>query len=682
MGFFDNLLNKKNIKDVEEIKNTDIQKTINVNDSKKTQDVEVKKEQIIQKNIIANEIIRKELDDQQIKAVEAPLCNACVFAIAGSGKTRVLTYRVANLIDNNIPESEMMLLTFTNKAADEMTDRIKKILNKNKLNLTSGTFHSVASSFLREYSKEIGYPKNFKIITPGTQRMLIESCRNEYLEKYMNGFNNSEFPSKAVIADIYSGAINHNKTFREYIQEFYSYYGNDTPDGIILILKDYVQRKEEEHLMDFDDLLLNFMDLLKIESVRNKINKKFKYIFVDEYQDINWMQYEILESLNKNNTMFVIGDSKQCIYQFRGSRSEYIDIFKNTHENVKSYSLTYNYRSSPEILKLAEDTIQNNDYQNRVSIETKNESTRLPFIFGCNDETKESDKIANFIKTENLKYSDTAILVRRGTQIAIIEQSLKKAGIPYNLIGSVSMFESEHIQDIIAFLQLIDDKTNEAAFLRVSRLFSGIGPVTADEMYKTCKKNKFDYNISSLVLKGKAKYALDIMNRIISFSYKDISHMIQYIINTFYGQYIEFKYPDYEERKEDIIYLMLQAKEYENVNNFLDDVIISKKEESRKNKNTSCVTVITMHKAKGLEWDNVFIPFVDKGEYPRCKDKEFLQNSENVKNERNLFYVAITRAKKILYVSYSLFYTDKPAGPSPFLEELDEDNYDADFFKD
>ena len=180
----------------------------------------VKQEEKQERKILKSpEEISSKLDDLQLKAVEAPIGNTCVFAIAGSGKTRVLTYRVANMIANNIPESEIMLLTFTNKAADEMSDRIKAVLKKKRLDLLSGTFHSIAGKILRDYAGEIGYDKKFKIITPGTQRTMIDGLREEYLAKYMEGFNNDEFPSKAVIADIYSGAINHNLSFREYITD-------------------------------------------------------------------------------------------------------------------------------------------------------------------------------------------------------------------------------------------------------------------------------------------------------------------------------------------------------------------------------------------------------------------------------------------------------------------------------
>jgi len=627
--------------------------------------------------ILCNEHIRKELDNQQLEAVESPLGNICVFAIAGSGKTRTLTYRVANLIDNGIPEEEIMLLTFTNKAADEMTERICNVLGKKKLSLISGTFHSIASKILREYAKEIGYSNKFKIVTPGVQRSLIDSCRSEYLEKYKQGFNNDEFPSKSVIADIYSGAINHNKTFREYMMEYYPYYRNDIPDGIILILKDYVARKDKEGMMDFDDLLMNFMDLLSIDDVRKIINKKYKYVFVDEYQDINWMQYKILERLNASNNMFVIGDAKQCIYQFRGSRPEYIDMFKKTHDNVHSYSLTYNYRSTPEILKLAEEVIFYNDPNNRIVMNTKNHKSSLPFIFGCDNEEQEIQKIAGFIREKEMDYKETAILVRRGAQINIVEKVMKKENIPYNLVGNISMYESEHIQDLIAFLQLIDNRDNEAAFMRVATIFSGIGSKYSSAMYKLLKSTKFDYITASKAVRGIQQNVLNILAKIVCRSYADIPSMLQCVINDFYGNYAKNKFPDFEDRMEDIRYLFKTSEEYINLTLFLDDITTMRKQERKKGK--ECVTIITMHKAKGLEWDNVFIPFVDKNEWPRCRDKDYLFNSDNIKNERNLFYVAVTRAKKELFISYSLYYTEKPAGPSQFLEEIDGDVYEADF---
>lgn len=629
--------------------------------------------------IKCNDNIKKELDSEQIRAVESPIGNTCVFAIAGSGKTRVLTYRVANLIDNGIPESEMMLLTFTNKAADEMTDRIKKILNKEKLHLTSGTFHSISSFLLREYAQEIDCKRNFTIITTGEQKALIEICRNNYLDIYRKDNDNEDFPSKNIILDIYTGAINHNKTFSEYIKEYYSYLFNDIPSGILLILKDYVERKNNDNLMDFDDLLLNLMDLLSIEKVRKKINKKYKYIFVDEYQDINWIQFQILEYLNGNDTMFIIGDSRQCIYQFRGSNPEYIEQFKNSHKYIFDFSLTYNYRSSPEIVALASDVVARNNYHNIVQMTTTNESTGLPTIFGCENEQQEVEKILNIIKENDYSLKDTAILVRRGNQISIVEQIMNKYNIKYNLIGSTSMYESEHILDIISFLQLINDKSNEASFYRVLRLFNGIGIVNAKELYEKCKINKFDYNITTKLSSGKQLQAMNTVSKIVGYSYKNITHMIQYIINTFYEKYAKHKFTDYEDRLEDIRFLLIQSKEYHNITAFLDDIITTKRRDRKENNN--CLTIITMHKSKGLEWDNVFLPFLDNGEYPRCKDKEYLQNIDNVKNERNLFYVAITRARKHLYLSYSLYYTEKSAGPSPFLEDIEEDLYDNDFFK-
>lgn len=621
--------------------------------------------------------LRDNLDDEQRKAVEAPIGNVCVFAVAGSGKTRVLTYRVANLIDNSIPENEMLLLTFTNKAAGEMQDRIKQLLGKKQLDLLAGTFHSVASTILRSYANKIGLPTNFNIITPVMQRSLLENCRSKYMESYMSEESDDSFPSKVVLADIYSGAINHGKTFREYIKEYYSYFDTDIAEGVLLIFTDYVERKDRERMVDFDDLLLNLLDVLKNEEARKEINEKFKHIFVDEYQDINWMQYQILEYLNGNDSLFVIGDAKQCIYQFRGSKSEYIDIFKKTHSDVDCYSLTFSYRSTPEILNMASEVITYNTLPEKVVIRTKNEEGELPYIFGHDDEEKEVEKIAELIIENQYSFNDVAILVRRGAQISIVQKAMRKYRIPCNLVGGVSIYESEHIQDILAFLQLWHDNTNEAAFLRAAKIFAGIGAALSEDMYDKLKKCNYDYHSAASLMSERQRYAFQTIIRILEYPCKETSNMIKYILNTFYNRILQNKYSNYEDKCDDIRYLISEA-DNQDLASFLDDVSTMRKEDKRKNKNS--LTIITMHKAKGLEWDVVFIPFLDKNEYPRCRDKEYMHNVEAIKNERNLFYVGITRARKMLYLSYSMSYTGKPAGPSYFLEEIDENLYDADFF--
>ena len=626
-------------------------------------------------NIKCREELANDLDKEQLAAVEAPLSNTCVFAIAGSGKTRVLTYRVANLIDNNIPEKEMLLLTFTNKAAGEMVKRIKNILGKEKLNLLSGTFHSIACKFLRKFAHVIDYDSNFTIIDANAAKNLMDKCRDNYLASYSSP--EDEFPSKNVLIDIYSGAINHQLSFDEYTKKYYPYYKGETIDAIILIFEDYVNKKISDNLMDFDDLLLNFLDVLMNDEARKTITDYYKYIFVDEYQDINWIQYEILELLNQHNCIFVIGDPCQCIYQFRGSDEKYIKIFQETHENVNSYKLTYNYRSAPEILLLAQDTINRNELPYEVMLHTKNPEYSIPYIYGTNDEIEEITKLAAII---NMNYVDNlnnvAILVRRGTQINRVQQILETYGISCNLMGDKSLYENYYIQNLISLMQFKINYKNKIVFLNTSRIFGGIGEVLANQMYEVFADNNYVfYGLPSI--NNKTSYAFEILRKIVEYQQQDISDLISYICNIYYKNYMYNKYENFEEKYADIEYLIRITKGSKDIENFLDAVTLDKVSQQS---STNSVTVTTMHKSKGLEWDIVFLPFIDKGEYPRCRERDYVDNTFNVQNERNLFYVAITRAKKQLFLSYSLTYEDKPCGPSPFLEELDPEGYESIFY--
>lgn len=631
-------------------------------------------------NLKCNATLAKDLDPEQLKAVEAPIKNVCVFAVAGSGKTRVLTYRVANMIDNGIPEKEMMLLTFTEKASSEMTGRIKNLLHTQSLNLLSGTFHSVASKFLRKYSHEIGRTPGFTILGQSGQYSLMESFIDEYVENGHIPENlRDEFPSKSVLINIYSGAINHNMTFKEYIQEYYPYFlvGEklNFVDIIYEIFEDYNIYKQQENTIDFDDILLFFLDILSNDKIKKEINNHFKYIFVDEYQDINWMQFEILEKLNTANTMFVIGDKAQCIYQFRGSKDEYIDLFESTHNDVSKYKLTYNYRSTPEILLLAEQSINRNDMLEGITLNTKNEPFSSPLIIYTDDEHEETRKIAKIIKDNYADcLTEVAILVRKGNQIALIEEALREENVPYNIVGAKSFYDNDYVKNLLAIVQLRVNRADEASFIKTIRLFPGIGQKYAKDVFSMYKLSGYNYNSVIGKFTTKVDRAIKFMKNVCEGDYKTVSDLIAYICNDFYENFMRGKYTDFEDKFDDIKYLMNSTRTVTNVSAFIDDITLDKVTD-RRNKNQNYVTVITMHKAKGLEWDNVFLPFVDKGEFPRCREKDYLNNAKHVQNERNLFYVAITRAKKQIIISYSLKYDNRETGKSPFLEEFEEDCY-------
>ncbi len=627
--------------------------------------------------LICKPNLEKDLDPEQLKAVNAPLTNTCVFAVAGSGKTRVLTYRVANLIDNGIPEENMILLTFTNKAANEMVDRIKKLLNKTKLKLTAGTFHSIASMFLRKYAEKIGYSKNFNILDDKAQKRLIKACRDEYVKNYK--VKDTEFPSFSVLTEIYSGSINHNISFVEYLKMYYPYFRGVTIDGILLIFEDYVARKNETNCMDFDDLLLNFYDLLQEKDIRAEINDYFKYIFVDEYQDINWIQYEILELLNANDNMFVIGDSNQCIYQFRGSNDKYIDLFEKTHENVNRFHLTYNYRSSPEILKLAQCSIDNNNLKYPTLLNTKNESGEKPFVFGTELKEDQLKLMAeDIIQNHRDELSEVAILVRKGAEVEKIKETLTAEGLPVRIKGGNSLLKTKHFNDIYNILAFFTNPANEVACKHTLSLF-GIYNNKIQEIYENLRVNKFNLNSFSLKLSPSISATIELIKDIYNQPYSNVSDKIEQIRTSFYERYAQLNYTNMDKVDEDLDELVLTSKRFKNLSQFIDFYVLERVKEKEIIKKDS-VTIITMHKAKGLEWKYVYIPNLNKTEFPRSREADINDNTDQVQNERKLFYVAVTRAKNELVLSYSMEEDKRKLGPSVFLEELDPDVFDHDFY--
>lgn len=624
--------------------------------------------------LIASAKLSKDLDKEQFSAVSSPLTNTCVFAVAGSGKTRVLTYRVANLIEHGFQESEMMLVTFTNKAANEMLNRIKILLNKDDLLLTAGTFHSIAAKYLRQYSNAIGYKENFNIIEPDDCRLLINLCLNKCPLK-----DNEDFPTKNIIFDIYSGAINHKKTFKEFIGEFYNYFSTEYISAIISILEDFVEEKRRSNVMDFDDLLLNFYDILQVEEIKEKINNEIKYIFVDEYQDINWLQYEILEKLNKNESMFVIGDASQCIYQFRGSVEEYIYNFEKTHKNTQKYKLTYNYRSTPQVLHLAEDAINNNPVPERIVLNTKNPNGKLPLIIGANSEAESANSIAEDIfVNHDFDFNNVAVLVRQRSQMLFVERALRARGIPVNSVGYLSFLQLEHVKDMLALLQLLYNPTNSAAFLRVCRILPGIGTVNSKKLRNEIVTINYDLGkLNPARFTGNAKSSVAFLRSLYLMDRDNISRIIDYICKNFYFTYIKSHLTNPFDRIDDINFLKIESMTYENLSDFLDNFALNTdlKKESEENG----VVLTTMHRSKGLEWDYVYIPFICDTVFPRAFSDAIKRNAKNVQNERNLFYVSITRARKSVVLTYTMQYQGKDAGASVFLEELSPQNFEHKF---
>lgn len=615
-----------------------------------------------------------DLDAEQLKAVEAPLNNTCVIAVAGSGKTRVLTYRVANMIDNGFREEEMTLLTFTRKASQEMTDRIKKILGKKELNLLSGTFHGVANLLLHEYAKEIDMPSDFKVLGPSEGRNIIRELRWKYIKTHMEGAaeeNDRKFPDPSIVIDICSGSINHGLTFMDFIRKYYPYFEtNGFADPIILLIEDYMRYKKEHKMLDFDDLILKFLEMLSDERVQEKINSKYKYIFVDEHQDINWIQYGILEKLNGNQNMFVIGDPKQCIYQFRGSMPEYITKFKEEHEGARQYTISHNYRSTPEIMAVANDVLNYGEPTSRqIQIQAVIQNGMIPMVRGCMTEIEEMEWIADTIIKENLDVSKTAVLVRKGTQIVLVKQILKSKGIKCKADKEVPFYKKEHVKIAIDFLDTASKTADEDAFVNAARNFS-INKNRALSLYQMYKTNGF--NAGSRLNEKEADF-MSCMDILYENCYNNIKKMLERLKEEFLDRYFQIRFFNYEEVMDDIDFLSKLTDGIKDVSSLRNSLELLQDDSG--NSKGNVITITTVHKSKGLEYENGFLPFVTKGLWPRGPESSYIQQTDSIKNERNLFYVGVTRAMKRLYISYSCTVEDNIAGPSPFLTEIKQEHF-------
>lgn len=640
---------------------------------------------------IKYEDIIKDLDENQEKAVTSELKDAICISVAGSGKTRVLTRRVAYLLYKGVKEDEIMLLTFTNKAANVMLQRVKDLLKRSDLKVLGGTFHHVATFFLRRYANEIGFGKNFTILTPNDAKFLLDEIREEFLEEVK--LSKAEFPTAKVIYTLHTASVNKGIDI-EYLDEEYRFSGR-TYTNIKLILQRYAERKKDNNCMDFDDLLIKFNELLNIEKVRNEINNEYKYILVDEYQDINHLQYDIIEKLNKNNTLFVVGDMNQSIYGFRGGRVEYIESFQYSHDcNV--FTIDTNYRSDPNILKLAEDSINNNYQEYPVKFKGYKPAICKPVLYEVENEVIQAEFIASSIKNKlkaGVSPNEIAILVR-GVFFTTksLETAFRKYNIPYVMKAGFSYYERKHIKDIVAFLTILNNPAAEESFKRAIKLFEGIGEKSVKKVYEDYVKNGKNIetlydriNSGKLKLSARIKYGtMKFLNLLMeTFKKPTIAEMIRNIIDSFYDEYLMKNDEEYLDRKQELNFFVDIAKGYGNdLKGFLEEISLDFAEteapdKEGKKKPEECITLATIHRAKGLEWDYVYMPFLNEEIFPSKKVIEAM-NEEEMEEERRLMYVGITRAKKELIMSFVNYITiaRQHFASSSFVRELNSKLYD------
>ncbi len=631
---------------------------------------------------------QNELNKEQLDVVLHGEGPCLVLAGAGSGKTRTLVYRVAYLLEKGINPKNILLVTFTNKAAKEMLNRVEMLLKSKPKGLWGGTFHHIGNMILRRYAKVLGYTSKFNILDKEDSKILLKAVMGElnlnYKEKY--------FPKPDVIQSIISFSANSQRPINQVIEEKYNYLDPKLIPVIEAINKAYQKKKIRTNVMDFDDLLTNWFKLLKKNrDIEKRLATQFKYILVDEYQDTNRIQSEIIYELGSvHKNVLVVGDDCQSIYSFRAADINNILEFPKKYPKTQVFKIETNYRSSPEILELANDSITNNLNQYQKILQPVLENKQKPALVGLRDGEQQANFICQRIlelQEEGVGLNDIAVLFRSSFQTMEIELELNKRNIPYQMRGGIKFFEQAHIKDVVSFLKILANYQDELSWKRVLLLNEGIGPANAEKIWQEVNKVK---DLKSAIAKlnqipasEKVIRSLDklssLMNTLIAQEKDFIASALKQILKFDYEIYLKNNYDNAKDRIEDLNQLANFALQYEKLEDFLSDVTLSegfKGEaiEGYKNGHDENLVLSTIHQAKGLEWKYVFVLGLVEGQFPHYK---IYDHPQEIEEERRLFYVAVTRAKDELYLTYPIISFSFATGqninkPSSFISELDD----------
>jgi DNA helicase-2/ATP-dependent DNA helicase PcrA len=610
---------------------------------------------------------RTELNNQQFEVIDEIKGPQLIIAGAGSGKTRTIVYCVAKLLSESVKPSEIMLITFTNKAATEMIKRVEGLLGIKPEGIWAGTFHSIANRFLRQYAKSLGFKPNYVIIDETDANLLMKITYN-FTEIQID---DKSFPSPKTAKKILSYSINCNKNISETIKWKYKQYDDiRIISNLKKIFKIYKSKKAKDNLVDFDDLLVFWNKLLDERFMAQRIASTFKYILVDEYQDTNYIQDEIIRKLSKytpESNILAVGDDAQSIYGFRGANFQNIMEFSKRFENCRIYKLTQNYRSVPEILDLANDSIKHNKSQFKKEMETTRQKSVKPVHIISENDEEQAIYIVNKLsklQRDGYKLKDIAILYRAGFHSLKIELELQNRNIPYVVHSGVSFFERAHVKDLLAHLRIVQNPKDEISWSRIFSQFQGIGRKTSSKIYKILSgmSNPLDNIISNSNFRTKLNslkipkviqreiviYLTEFLKSIKNDKPKEV---IIKLINQL-TKFLKTKYSNWQDRIEDLKQIGIYFQNYDTIQSFLDILTLNKatiesKSVGLSNTNNSPLTLSTIHRAKGLEWNIVFIPMLSENLFPSNKVKN---NVEAFEEERRVFYVGITRAKERLFL--------------------------------
>ena len=633
----------------------------------------------------------EKLNDKQREAASQIDGSILILAGAGSGKTRTITYRIAHMIENiGISPYSILAVTFTNKAAKEMRERVEELVGDIAKACTISTFHSFGMRLLRMYGKEVGYNSNFTIYDTDDQKRIVKAIlKGQNLS--INGVKLTEKDLVSMISKIKEQI----KTLDEY---------SVMNKQIVEVYDKYNRALLESNAMDFSDILLNTYKLLQKSEILEKVQNKYKYIMIDEYQDTNNLQYKIIDLIaRKSSNLCVVGDENQSIYGFRGANILNILNFENNYNNAKIIKLEENYRSTTTILDAANELIKNNKSSKDKKLWTQNGKGDLIKVLACDNARDEVSRIIEIIKENHqngIAYRDMTILYRTNAQSRLFEEGFLRYNIPHKVFGGVSFYSRAEIKDIIAYLSIIVNPQDELNLQRIINVPKRkVGEKGIEKIITYARENNLNLlealshikEISGLTVVGKEKILemYDIIKELKDLSYTETaSYIVQTLIDKIkYIDYIKENYSDAEARIENIDEFKNSILELENVvgelrlNEYLENVSLISATDDLEEK-SDYVKLMTIHNSKGLEFPIVFLVGFENEIFPGSRA---MFEEKEMEEERRLCYVALTRAEKKLYLSHAtirfVYGQDRLSTPSVFLKEIPEKLLDIDVKK-
>jgi DNA helicase II / ATP-dependent DNA helicase PcrA len=630
----------------------------------------------------------KELNSEQHGVVMEAGGPLLVLAGAGSGKTRTLTYRVARLLESGVPPERILLATFTNKAARSMLNRVESILHSYTGKILGGTFHHIAHLLLRSYAFRLGYKSNFTIVDSEDSRQLISTCMAELkIDPKL-----SKFPRSNIIAEIIGLALNTQNALEDVLQTRYPYFLHLIHE-INQIACLYVQRKKDLSVMDFDDLLCNCRKLLLDNpDLLSKLSARFEHVLVDEYQDTNIIQADLLDLLaSTHKNLMVVGDDSQSIYSFRGANFSNIINFPNRYPDCKIFKLETNYRSTPQILHLANLSITNNEKQFPKELRAVRQSGMRPVMVSAQNVVKQADFVAQRI-TElsrgGVPLKEIAVLYRAHYHSMELQMEFVRRDIPFDIRSGIRFFEQAHIKDVTSCMRIIVNPQDELAWRRMLIMYPKVGKVTIDKLWRHLAReaNPLDAFFSHDLMKitpKQAKPGIEDCRRTLQALLelpppeRTAEKIIEVLLNkTGYRTYLQDNYSDASSREDDLISLGNFSAKFPHMEDFLNELALltnmAREEETEEHAQEDKVVLSTIHQAKGLEWAYVFLIWCADGMIPL---QRALKEPGGEEEERRLFYVAVTRAKDQLYLSSPVIDYTRSSGaltlsPSRFIREI------------